>query len=238
MSFKNWSRRNFLAGILVLVPLLGTIALFAWLFDKITGPGYKWLQNQLPDKEYAAFLKKNWVLFRLLVLFLMLGLTVLMGVLARNFLGRRIIRLGEALFERLPVVNRVFKALKQISEAFWGQNKTVFSHVVAVEYPRKGIYTIGFVTSMNRKDAKDKAGERLINVLLLTTPNPTSGYLVIVPEKEAVRLDMSVEDALKMIVSGGAVVPQGFRGVSALTANQKDEAKTAGEVEVSTTQKG
>ncbi len=240
MTFKNWFRNNFLAGVLVLVPVLGTVALFFWLFHKVTGPAYNWLAGLLENTFLEPFLKGKGgrFLFRLVTLFLMLGVTVIFGALTRNFVGRRVVRLGETLFEKLPVVNRVHKALKQISEAFWGHDKTVFREVVAVEYPRRGVYTIGLVTSLGRGERRERTGEDLINVLLLTTPNPTSGYLVIVPEKDTVRLDMTVEDALKMIISGGAVVPQGFKTGSILAREHREERKTPQKVELSTTEGG
>lgn len=235
MSFKSWFRKNFLAGIIVLVPLMATLALFRWLFDKITRTGYEWLLKHFAD-DVGPFLQKNQLLFRVLVLFLMVGLTVLIGLLARNFVGRRVIRLGETVFERLPIVNRIYKAFKQISEAFWGQNKTSFDRVVAVEYPRKGVYTIGLVTSPHREGAKDKTGERLISVLLPTTPNPTSGCLVIVPERDTVRLDMTVEDALKVVISGGAVAPKGIKPLFARDAAEGGQKEASHEEEVPTSQ--
>lgn len=235
MSLKSWLRNNFVAGVLVLVPLLGTVALFWWLVGTVTNPGFKWLQSHF--KEYAAPLQRNALLFRLVVLFLMLGLTIVIGALARNFLGRRVIRLGETVLETIPIVNRVYIALKQISQAFWGQNKTVFSHVVLLEYPRRGLYTLGFVTSRGRGEVKARTDERLINVFLPTTPNPTSGWFVMVPEDHAVRLDMKVEDALKMIISGGAVVPEYRRAVEVLETRHKAEEVRQNE-EVPTPQAG
>jgi uncharacterized membrane protein len=235
VSFKVWFRRTFGAGLLVVVPVLGTLALFWWLVGTVTNPGFKWLQRNF--EGYSDFLGNNAVLFRLGVLFLMLGLTVLIGALARNFLGRRIIRLGETLLERIPIVNRVYIAFKQISQAFWGQNKTVFSHVVLLEYPRRGLYTLGFVTSPGRGEIAQKTEEKLLNVFLPTTPNPTSGWFVMVPEDHAVRLRMRVEDALKMIISGGAVVPEYREAITALEERHKRK-DSRPQPEVSTTQAG
>jgi uncharacterized membrane protein len=227
MNFKVWFRRNFFAGILVLIPLLGTVALFSWLFDKITGPGYGWLLNRFGNQEHeilGPFLRENQFLFRFVVLFLMLGLTVLVGVLARNIAGRRIIRFGETFFENVPIVNRIYKTFKQISQAFLGQDKINFNRVVAVEYPRKGVYALGFVTSPGREDKRQKSAERLVTVLLPTTPNPTSGSLVILPEKETFQLDMTIEDALKVIISGGAVTPTNTKPL-ALARVEPEEVK-------------
>ena len=231
MNVKTWLRNNFGAGVLVLVPVLGTIALFSWLFNEVTGPGFAWVVKRFEnDAILKEFLEKNALLFRLVVLILMLGLTVLIGALARNFLGRRIIRLGETFFERIPLINRVYIALKQMSEALWGQKKTAFSDVVAVEFPRKGVYAVGLVTWPGRGEDKAETGDRFINVFLATTPNPTSGWFVMLPEREVIRLNMRVEDAVKMILSGGAVAPDFGEIVRALQARQAEakEASQAG----------
>lgn len=223
MTVRNWLRNNFAAGVLVLVPVLGTLAVFWWLFSKVTGLGFDWLIKRLSNQEYRQFLRKNDLLFRLLVLFLMVGLTALVGALARNFLGRRVIGLGERLLERIPFVKRVYRALKQMSEAFWGENKVVFSGVVAVEYPRDGIYSIGFVMSASKGDVTLKSGERLTNIFFPTTPNLTVGWFVMVPEEKTIRLNMKVEEAVKMIASGGVVLPENGEWLTTLEARQKGE---------------
>ncbi len=223
MSLRNWLRNNLAAGVLVLVPVLGTVALFWWLFGKVTGPGYGLLDKQLENTTYVEFLQKNRLLFRLAVLFLMLGVTVLVGTVARNLLGRRIIRLGEALLQRIPFVKRVYKALKQIAEAFWGENKGIFSGVVAVEYPREGLYTIGFLMASSAGDVGIKPDEKLTMVFLPSTPNVSIGWFAMVPKEKAIRLNMTVEDAMKMIVSGGVVLPEQDRWVEVLEAKSRGE---------------
>jgi len=236
VSVKSWLRRNFTAGLIVVVPLLGTILLFRWVVITITKSPSEWLENL---HDYVPFLK-NTVVFRLAVLFLMLGLTVVIGALARNFLGKRIFRFGETiLFEKIPIVSRVYIALKQISQAFWGgESKTVFSHVVLLEYPRRGLYTLGFVTSQGRGEVKARTEEKLLNIFLPTTPNPTSGWFVMAPEEHAVRLEMKVEDALKMIISGGAVVPEYREAVSILEARHEEKGEIPQEKEAPTRHAG
>lgn len=219
MSFKSWFRKNLVAGVLVLVPLLGTAGLFWWLFGKVTGPGYTWLLDRFGEKDYLEqFLQENQLLFRILVLFGMFGLTLLIGALARNFLGKRIIRLGGSLLERIPVVKRIYKALKQMSEAFWGENKTVFKRAVAVEFPREGLYTLGFVMSSVPTEGSTEPGGELLNIFLPSTPNITVGWFVVMPEKQTIHLDMTVEDAMKMIVSAGVIVPRHERWLESLEA--------------------
>lgn len=222
MTIRNWLRNNFVAGLLVIVPVLGTLALFWWLFDQVTRPGYDWLVNRFGKEDYLErFLEENYLLFRLAVLFAMLGAILLVGAVARNVLGRRLIRVGERLLGRIPVVKRVYKAFKQMSEAFWGEQKTVFSGVVAVEYPREGLYSIGFLMSSSKGGEVVKRGERVTSVFLPTTPNLTVGWFAMVPEEKIIRLNMKVEDAIKMIVSGGAVVPERRQWLDILEAKHR-----------------
>jgi uncharacterized membrane protein len=222
MAFKTWFRKNLLAGLLAAVPILGTIVLFSWLLEQATGPGYNWLKGVVTREESKFLATKAGVfLFRSMVLVLMVWVVVLFGALTRNFLGRRIIRVGEALLEGLPVVNRVYRALKQMSEAFWDQNKTTFGQVVAVEYPRRGIYTIGFITYQGRKAQSGKPGEKLVNVFLPTSPNPTSGYVIILPEKDVTPLDMTPEDVIKLVISGGAIAADSLKAAGVLVARNR-----------------
>ncbi|MDP2896532.1 MAG: DUF502 domain-containing protein [bacterium] len=222
MSMRNWLRNNFVAGVLVIVPVLGTLALFWWLFDEVTGPGYGWLLKRYGKEDYLVrFLQESHLLFRLVVLFAMLGAILLVGALARNFLGRRVIRVGETFLARIPVVKRVYKAFKQMSEAFWGEQKTVFSGVVAVEYPREGLYSVGFLMSSSKGGELVKRGERVTSIFVPTTPNLTVGWFVMVPEEKTIRLNMKVEDAIKMIVSGGAVVPDRRQWLDILEAKHR-----------------
>ncbi len=222
MAFKTWFRRNLLAGLLAAVPILGTVILFSWFLEQATGLGYNWLKGVV-TKEESKFLatKAGVFLFRAMVLVLMVWVVVLFGALTRNFLGRRIIRVGEALLEGLPLVNRVYRALKQVSEAFWDQSKTMFGQVVAVEYPRKGIYTIGFITCQGRKAQSGKPNENLINVFLPTSPNPTSGYVIILPEKDVTPLDMTAEDVVKLVISGGAIAADSLKAAGVLAAKNR-----------------
>jgi len=227
VSLKSWLRNNFVAGVLVVVPLLGTVALFSWLLGTVTDPGLKWLQKHF-DKYQVFFEKKTLVLlFRLVVLFAMLGLIVLVGALARNFLGRRVIHFGDTLLDKIPMVKRVYRAFKQIAGAFWGQSKTVFGRVVAVEYPRAGIYTLGFVMSWTRADTMLRRGERLTSVFLPATPNFTVGWFVLVPDEDVIPLDVKTEDAMKMIISGGAVVPPHGQWLTILESRQKTVGNSA-----------
>lgn len=202
-------KRNFLTGILVLIPIMGTLFLFTWVFAKITDNGLEYLK----EWEYfeALFLEHETsygIVGRLTVLFVLFGVITIVGFLTRNFIGHRLVRLTEKFLENIPLINRVFIGLKQISQAIISSDSSLFSYAVLFEYPRPGIYAIGFVMSEARGEIQERTTEDVLSIFLPTTPNPTSGFFIMVPKKDTIRLSMSVEDALKMIISGGAVVPE------------------------------
>ncbi|MGE9295691.1 MAG: DUF502 domain-containing protein, partial [Puniceicoccales bacterium] len=131
----------------------------------------------------------------------------LLGFLSNYFIGRIFITLGEKFIDRLPFVNTVYKTVKQIVDTFSKQQKAVFQKVVLTEYPRKGVYVIGFLTSEAKGEIQERTGADVVNIFVPTTPNPTSGFLLIVPREEITEMDMTVAEGMKVIVSGGAVIP-------------------------------
>lgn len=137
-----------------------------------------------------------------------IGLIILMGFIVTDYLGSKLIKLGEKLLEKIPVISNIYFGVKQIINAFSIQGKEMFNKVVLVEYPRKGTYALGFITGECKGEVQDKTSAKLINVFIPTTPNPTSGMLILVPNEEIIYLDMSVEEGLKLIVSAGIVVPE------------------------------
>jgi uncharacterized membrane protein len=212
-TFKGWVRRNFLTGILVLVPILGTAFLFTWGIGKITNRGLEVLKGWAYFAElYEGHQRTYDIIGRLTVILGLIGVVSLVGFLARNLIGRRVVRLMEKVIENIPLINRIFLALKQISHAVIGSNRSLFSYVILFEYPRRGIYSIGFVMSESRGEVQERTKEDLLSIFLPTTPNPTSGMFILVPKEDCMRLSMSVEDALKMVISGGAIIPEYKRG--------------------------
>ncbi|MCL0053084.1 DUF502 domain-containing protein, partial [Dehalococcoidales bacterium] len=131
-------------------------------------------------------------------------LIYLVGVIASNVVGRKLIHYGESLLRRVPIVRQLYTGIKQILESFSAPGKTGFMQVVLVEFPRKGMRTIGFITN----ESSDKSGKKLLNIFIPTAPNPTSGFLQIAGEDEIIRTDISVDDALKMVVSAGRMSPE------------------------------
>ncbi|MCJ7522309.1 MAG: DUF502 domain-containing protein [Dehalococcoidia bacterium] len=189
-------RRYFLTGVLVLVPLAATLLIFKWLFDAIDG---------ILEPAVEAIFGRPIAGIGFVAIIVLIFLA---GLFASNVIGKKVIQRGESLLEDLPMIREIYVTLKQILQSVILPNKGGFREVVLVEFPRPGMKTIGFVT--NR--IKDMEGKKLVNVYIPTTPNPTSGYLEIIPEEDVVKIDMSIDDALKMVLSGGMVSPDVIDG--------------------------
>ncbi len=194
-------RANFIAGILVILPILITYEIVKFIivkakvlhFANVVTP--EWIEQPI---YFRYIITAIVVLVILAAIFIIL---TVIGMLARNVIGKRLILFGESVLERIPMVNKIYRAVQQISHAFVG--KVIFTRVVLLQYPRKGIYSIGFVTSDTKGEISSKISKNSINVFLPTTPNPTSGFLLFVPKKDTIPLSMSVEDAIKLVISGG-----------------------------------
>lgn len=200
--FKHW-RNHFFTGILVLLPLVITIKLLFWGFaktDAILGNLiYYYLQRYLGIQIRISGLG-------IIALLLVITLT---GIFARNYLGKKLIVAGEKLLNRIPVLNTIYNSTKQITEglALTQSDKGAFRQVVLIEYPRPGVYSPGFLTGEAFAEAVEKTGLKLLSVFMPTVPNPTTGYLVFVPEEQVTFLDLSVEDGFKLLLSAGVIVP-------------------------------
>ena len=155
-----------------------------------------------------------------LALLLML---LIVGFFAAGFIGRMVFRLGESLIDRVPVVRSVYGALKQIFETVFADSSSSFREVVLVEYPRQGLWAVGFITGRTRGEVRERIDRDLANVFLPTTPNPTSGFLLFVPREDLVHLEMSVEDGIKMVISAGIVTPP--RAPSGATGEEPSAAR-------------
>ena len=142
---------------------------------------------------------------------IVLILVTLVGALFANVAGRFLVRFGESLVARVPVVRTIYGVLKQIFDAVLAQSANAFREVVLIEYPRRGIWVIGFVTSPTRGEVQRVTEDEMVNVFLPTTPNPTSGFLLFVPRKDCIPLDMTVEEGVKLVISGGIVSPPDAR---------------------------
>ena len=194
-------RAYFLTGVIVTAPISITIFL-VWSF-------LNFLDTRVGGLIPERYNPETYLPFGLpgLGLLVMLAFLTLVGMLTAGLAGRTLVRMGERLLSRMPVVRSVYGTLKQIFETVLAQSSRSFREVVLIEYPRRGIGAIGFVTGPTRGEVQDKADEELVNVFLPTTPNPTSGFLLFVPRKDLIHLDMSIEDGIKMVISGGIVTP-------------------------------
>jgi|TARA_B110000881_G_scaffold212843_1_gene223086 uncharacterized membrane protein len=193
--------RTFLvAGLLVWVPLGVTIILLKILVD---------LMDQTLLLLPMAYRPETLLGFRIPGLGILLSLLVLLvtGILVANILGRKLVYFWESVLKRIPLVRSIYSAAKQFAEIVFTDNTQSFNRVMLIEYPRKGLYSLCFQTSSNLGEVQAKTGEDVVCVFIPTTPNPTSGLILMVPKSEVIELDMEIEEALQMIVSLGVVVP-------------------------------
>jgi uncharacterized membrane protein len=203
--FARW-RASFFTGLLIVLPGLVTLAVVKWFFGTISS-FTDLLLFFLPKKithggDGAGSVYFFW---SLLALLLAVAMVSVIGVLARYYFGKRMIAWADSLMLRLPVLNKLYGMIKQVDEAFTSGKKSSFKTVVLVEYPRAGIYSVGFITSERSDEAREKIGEKCVCVFIPTTPIPTGGFLIIVPEEQVIKLEMSVADGFKYIVSFGAL---------------------------------
>ncbi|TDI13475.1 MAG: DUF502 domain-containing protein [Acidobacteria bacterium] len=203
------ARKLLLSGVLIVFPLAVTAWLVATIFRAINGTVTRVVRSLLGWSGITLVEGVWWE--RLLPLAgLLVSVTLLMGVgmLATNLVGRRVIRSFERLLLAIPLVSVIYSSAKQLLEAFSVGRQQGFREVVALEYPRKGCWALGFVTSATQGTLWKEAGDQeMVQVFLPTSPNPTSGMMLILPADGVRRVDLSVEEAIKMIVSGGLVLP-------------------------------
>lgn len=198
-------RGSFFTGLIVVAP----IGLTIWLMWTMAGWVDGWVLPLVPPElRPERYIGIN---IRGIGVIIFLVFTVIVGWLAKGFFGRTMIRWGENLVDRLPLVRSVYNALKQIAETVLNQSEAKFDRACLIEYPRPGVQAIAFVSSTAKGEIAARAvdpGDPMISVFLPTTPNPTSGFLLFVPQSQVTYLDMSVEDTAKLIISAGLVYPQ------------------------------
>ena len=195
-------RKNFLAGIVVIIPALVTYWLIVFVLTPFDALFIKRVMVKL-EPYYSGIVSPYLVKAGLYVA--VIGIIVFIGFGTRVLVLKKLFSYFERKFFHVPMLGKVYSATREISQAFLGQTKGIFTRVVLVEFPHKKTYALGFVTSEGKGEVQDKTIERVINVFVPTTPNPTSGFLLLVPESEMISLDMSVEEGLKLVISGGIV---------------------------------
>lgn len=196
-------RSSFLTGLVVLMP----IALTLWVIWTVTGWIDSWVLPFVPQRfqpqQYIG------VDLRGIGVVIFLIFTVIVGWMAKGIIGRSLIRWGERVVDRTPVVRSIYNGLKQIAETVFAQSETNFDKACLVEYPRKGVWMVGFISSTAKGEVAEKLplSETYCSVFVPTTPNPTSGFLLFVPKSELIDLDLTIEDAAKLVISAGLVYP-------------------------------
>ena len=194
-------RAYFLAGVLVTAPVAVTFYI-VWLI-------VSFVDNRVSQLIPARYNPENYLPFGIPGLGLVIAIIVLtlIGAVTAGYLGRVVVRLSDAILARMPVVRSIYGATKQIFETVLAHKSTAFRQVCLVEYPRRGIWSLGFVTGTAVGEIQERTSDQVVNVFLPTTPNPTSGFLLLVPTRDLILLKMSVEDGIKMVISGGIITP-------------------------------
>ena len=192
-------KKSFFAGVIVIIPIGLTVYVLRAVFDMSLAVGGKIAEplKKIVDDAFPGFDLVASISGLLLVIFTL----IIIGFLARNVAGRRVVKWIDNLFKKIPLISMVYTTTKQIIESFSGGRENSFSKVVFVEYPRKGVWTLGFVT----KETKNDNNQKIYNLFVPTTPNPTSGFFLIIPIDDVKETDINVEEGFQMIVSSGMV---------------------------------
>ena len=196
-------RASFLTGIVVIAP----VALTVWLVWAIIG----WVDSVVLPLVPYTFRPENYIGINLrgvgVIFFLVF--TILVGWIAKGLIGKSLIMFAESLVDRMPVVRTIYSGVKQIAETVFAQSERSFEKACLIQYPRKGIWAIGFISTTAKGEIARRAetGGALMSIFLPTTPNPTSGFLLFLPKEDVIELDMTVEEAAKLVISAGLVYP-------------------------------
>jgi len=195
-SLLSSLRNNFIAGVVVLIPIGITLYLTVFIINVSS----KLIPKEINPNHYLPYNIPG-----LEILIAVLLITII-GWLSLSFIGKRLFNLFESVLNKIPIIRTIYSAVEQLIETFT-KSKSDKKTVVLIEYPRKGVYAVGFATKENTGEIKKKVGKELINVFVPTTPNPTSGFLLMFPKDEVIYLDLSFEEASKFIVSAGSFNP-------------------------------
>jgi len=200
LRLRGSLRRFFVAGLLTILPLVISIWIVTWLIELLES-GVKLLPSALRPENLLPFYIPG------LGALLTVGLIILVGFVVSNVLIQRVQARMNNLLLRIPVFRGVYGAMQRLVQAVLAQKQHEFRRVVLVEYPRRGLYAVALMTGVSEGEVQEKTENRLINIFIPTTPNPTSGFYLLVPENDVIPLEMSVEDAFKLVMSGGIVTP-------------------------------
>lgn len=197
-------RTAFFSGLLLLSPLAVTVFAFVKIIDFVGGTFRPLFFFYMPETLRTQRLEIVWDIVATLIVILLI---TALGYFSRYVFGKYFLEVCERVIQGIPGVSAVYNTVKQIVDTFGTQNRNLFSKVVLVQYPRPDVWTLGFLTSKAQAEAQAKTGREVWTVFVPTSPNPTSGFLLMLPAEEVVELEMSVGEGMKMVISGGAVVP-------------------------------
>lgn len=198
---KSKSIRSYLlAGLVVWLPVLVTLVVLRFLIDLLDQTISLLPAAYRPEQLFGVHVPGLGVLLSLVLL-------LITGIIATNIIGQQLVSWSESILERIPLVRSIYNAVKQVIQAVVATNSDAFRKVLLVEYPRQGMWTLAFQTGSANSEISTQAGDELVSIFVPTTPNPTSGFLMMVPKKDVVELSMTVEEALKFIISLGVMQP-------------------------------
>ena len=204
----HW-RANFFTGLAVVLPAVISIAVILWLFGtvaNITDTLLFFLPRKLTHANQGdGPMYRYWSLVAIALAILLISI---LGLLTRYYIGKRLIALVDIVMLRVPLLNKVYSTIKQVNEAFSSGKKSSFKTVVMIQFPGPGMFSLGFLTSEQHDEVQAKTGKEVVCVFVPTTPNPTSGFLVLVPVENVTKLDMSVAEGIKYIISLGSISPE------------------------------
>lgn len=191
-------RSYLLAGLVVWLPIIVTLVVVRFIVDLLDKSIALLPSAYQPEQLFGFHMPGFGVVFSLVLLFLT-------GLIATNFLGQRLMHWSEAILDRIPLVRSIYSATKQVMETVFSSNSQAFRKVLLIEYPRKGLWTIAFQTGAASQEVCDYTGEEMLSIFVPTTPNPTSGFLMMIAKSSTTELSMSIDDALKLIISLGVM---------------------------------
>ena len=194
-------QKYLIAGLLVWLPVVVTVLLFRFLIT-LMDQTLILLPSQIRPEAIIGFKLPG------LGLILTLLVLIVTGIFAANFVGRSMVNFGEKIFKKIPIVRSVYSAAKNFADIVFSDTGQSFKKVLLIQYPRKGVYSLAFQTSTNLGEVQKKTGSDVVCTFVPTTPNPTSGFIIIIPKEDVIEMDMEVDEAFKMIVSLGVVVPE------------------------------
>jgi uncharacterized membrane protein len=195
-------RKYLIAGLLVWLPLAATVAVIKLLIDLLDKAILLFPPEWQPEELFGFSIPGFGIVIGVSIL-------ILTGAFAANLFGKKLVGFWEAILGRIPLVRTIYSSVKQVLETLFTSNNESFRRVVLIEYPRKGIWSMGFQTNEALAAARDASAKDLVSVFVPTTPNPTSGFIVMLPAEDIDQLDISVEDGFKFIISMGVIVPDG-----------------------------